>query len=92
MKLSVIVPIYNMQNFIRQSILCLKSQDIQDVEFLLINDGSTDDTLRKMEALCSGDKCFKIFTKKIKVMVILVILVFLMPLEITLVSLNRMTA
>ena len=64
MKISIIVPIYNMQNFIRQSITCLKSQDINDVEYLLINDGSTDDTLSNIEALCSGDTRFKIFTKK----------------------------
>ena len=48
MKISVIVPIYNMEKFISRAIQCLKIQDEQNIEFLLINDGSKDSTLSIM--------------------------------------------
>ena len=62
MKISVIVPIYNMEKFIFQTISCLKNQDESNLEFLLVNDGSTDSTLSLMQELCAGDSRFHIFT------------------------------
>ena len=62
MKISVIVPIYNMENFIARTISCLKAQDEPNLEFLLVNDGSTDSTLSLMQEMCAGDARFHIFT------------------------------
>ena len=61
MKISVIVPIYNMEKFISRAIQCLKIQDEQNIEFLLINDGSKDSTLSIMRELTAGDTRFQIF-------------------------------
>ena len=61
MKISVIVPIYNMEHFILQTIKCLKEQDEKNIEFILINDGSTDNSLKIIKSLCSEDKRFRIF-------------------------------
>jgi len=52
MKISVIVPIYNREKFISGAISCLKAQDDPDLEFLLIDDGSTDATSQIMRELC----------------------------------------
>lgn len=51
-KVSVIVPVYNAQPYLRQALDSLMSQTYGDLEFLLINDGSTDgslDVLREYE-------------------------------------------
>lgn len=64
MKISVIVPIYNMEDFIEQTIKCLMEQDDTNIEFLLINDGSTDETLNIMKNICENDKRFRIFSIK----------------------------
>lgn len=61
MKISVIVPIYNMEKFIIQTITCLKEQNENNIEFLLINDGSTDNSLKIINSLCDKDKRFRIF-------------------------------
>jgi len=43
--ISVIVPIYNMEQYLDRSIKSLLNQSFSDVEILLINDGSTDKSL-----------------------------------------------
>ncbi len=60
--ISVIVPIYNMEKFILRTVNCLKRQDIQDIEYLMINDGSTDRTLELMTEAISDDSRFRIIT------------------------------
>ena len=45
MKYSVIVPIYNMEKYLEECIKSVLSQNRNDVELILINDGSKDDSL-----------------------------------------------
>lgn len=44
-KLSIIVPVYNVQNRLPKCIDSLQSQTYSNIEIILINDGSTDDSL-----------------------------------------------
>lgn len=44
MKLSIIVPIYNVALYLRKCVDSLLVQDISDYEIILVNDGSTDDS------------------------------------------------
>ena len=44
MKLSIIVPIYNVAPFLRKCVDSLLAQDISDYEIILVDDGSTDDS------------------------------------------------
>lgn len=44
-KISVIVPVYNAQNFIGKCIESILNQTYQNLEIILINDGSSDDSL-----------------------------------------------
>lgn len=43
-KVSVIVPIYNVENYIEKCLQSLVNQTLQDIEIILVNDGSQDDS------------------------------------------------
>ena len=43
-KVSVIVPIYNTEKFLRKCIESIVNQTLQEIEIILINDGSTDNS------------------------------------------------
>lgn len=43
-KVSIIVPIYNVQDYLRRCVESLVNQTLQDIEIILINDGSPDDS------------------------------------------------
>jgi glycosyltransferase involved in cell wall biosynthesis len=49
MKLSIIVPVYNVLPYIRQCVDSLLNQTIGDFEIILIDDGSTDGTAKVLE-------------------------------------------
>ena len=42
MKVSIIVPVYNVENYLRRCIDSLVNQTLKDIEIILVNDGSTD--------------------------------------------------
>ena len=44
MKISVIVPVYNVENYLEKCLNSLVNQTLQEIEILVINDGSTDDS------------------------------------------------
>lgn len=66
MKLSVIIPAYNVQDYIIKCLDSLRSQNYDDVEFLIIDDGSTDDTARRVKEYLKkiNDARFKYFRKQ----------------------------
>ena len=41
-KVSVIVPVYNVENYLKRCVDSLTQQSLADIEILLIDDGSTD--------------------------------------------------
>lgn len=63
-KFSVVVGMYNLENRIQKCIESLHSQDFEDAEFILVDDGSTDNTVREAQALESlKDSRFTLLTK-----------------------------
>ena len=44
-KVSVILPVYNAQSYLRESIDSILAQSFEDFELIIVNDGSTDDSL-----------------------------------------------
>ena len=42
MKISVIVPVYNVENYLEKCLASLVHQSLQEIEIIVINDGSTD--------------------------------------------------
>ena len=62
-KISVIVPVYNVEKYLRQCLDSILSQTYQNLEILIINDGSTDGSdviCREYEA---KDESIRYFTK-----------------------------
>ena len=45
MKISVILPVYNSEKYIRKSVESVLNQTFSDFELIIVNDGSTDDTI-----------------------------------------------
>lgn len=46
MKVSIIIPAYNIENYIGRCIESCINQTVHEIEIIVINDGSTDNTLK----------------------------------------------
>ena len=57
-KVSVIVPIMNVENYLKQALDSLAAQTLEEMEFILINDGSTDGSLAIMQEYAERDRRF----------------------------------
>lgn len=62
--ISIIVPIYNGELFLNQCIESIINQTYKDLEIILINDGSTDETLTICKEYQRQDNRIKIFSQK----------------------------
>ena len=60
--ISIIVPIYNAEKFIKKCVDSLLNQTKKEIEIILINDGSTDNTLKILKEY--KDKRIKLFSNK----------------------------
>lgn len=60
MKLSVIIPCYNVASFIGRVLMCLVNQSLTDIEIICINDKSTDGTLDALRGWEQGDLRIKV--------------------------------
>ncbi len=49
MKISVVVPVYNSEKYLRQCLDSLTGQTFKDMEIICVNDGSTDDSQEILE-------------------------------------------
>ena len=63
-KLSVIVPCYNVSNYVSKSISSLCEQTLKEIEVIAINDGSTDNTLEVLNSLAKKYTNLKVIDKK----------------------------
>ncbi len=61
--ISIIVPMYNVEKYIRRCILSLKSQTYTDIEVLLVDDGSSDNTVKICKESFQDDPRFIIYQK-----------------------------
>lgn len=62
-KLSIIVPIYNIENYIEECVNSIIRQDYHNYELLLIDDGSTDDSGIKCDEIGKNDNRIKVIHK-----------------------------
>ena len=60
MRFSVIVPMYQAQDFLQKCLHSIAVQSFTDFEALLVDDGSTDDTYAIAEAFAAGDRRFRV--------------------------------
>lgn len=62
MFISVIVPIFNAEKTIRECVDSLLIKNRKDIEIILVNDGSTDDSLKICQKLSARDSRIKVLT------------------------------
>ena len=66
MLLSIILPCYNVERFITNTLNMLISQDLYDCEIIVVNDGSKDDTLRIAKEIAEKVSCIKLINQENK--------------------------
>lgn len=53
---SIVIPLYNGSNYVAQAIDCALAQTYQNIEIIVVNDGSTDEGAGRRVCLSYGDK------------------------------------
>lgn len=64
--ISVILPVYNGEKFLRESIESILNQTYENFEFIIINDGSTDGSLKIINEYASKDPRIKVISRENK--------------------------
>ena len=64
MKILVIVPAYNSEQFIGETLENLLNQTLKDIEVIVVNDGSTDGTQNIIDEYCKKSDIFKSYIKE----------------------------
>lgn len=62
-KISVIIPAYNAERFIAETIQSVLNQTFQDFELIVLNDGSKDKTPEIVQEFCNKDERVKLINK-----------------------------
>ena len=63
-KVSVIVPVYNMEQYLRECLDSIVLQTLSEIEIIVINDGSTDHSLDILREYKTVDHRFRIINKE----------------------------
>ena len=63
-KVSVIIPAYNVEEYIQKSIDSILNQTFKDLEIIVVNDGSTDGTLNAIRRICENNRNVVLIDKK----------------------------
>ena len=63
MKVSIIIPIYNVEKYLRQCLDSIINQTLTDLEIICINDGSKDSSPQILEEYAQKDERIKIINK-----------------------------
>ena len=64
-KVAIIVPIYNVENYLSHCLDSLLKQTYSNLVFVLINDGSSDKSVEIAKSYCLNNSCFILIDKKI---------------------------
>lgn len=65
-KVSVILPVYNVGKYLRQSLDSLINQTLKEIEIICVNDGSVDDSYEILEEYKAKDNRIKVIHKENK--------------------------
>jgi Glycosyl transferase family 2 len=64
MKVSVLMPAYNASQYIRAAVFSILTQTHQDLELIIIDDGSTDGTTEILQDIASSDRRVKLTVRE----------------------------
>src|ERR1039457_740108 len=59
-RISVLMAVYNVEAFVAEALASIQTQTCSDIEVVVVDDGSTDGTLRIVEQIASSDTRIKI--------------------------------
>lgn len=63
-KVSIIVPIFNVEKYLKECLDSLANQTLEDIEIICVNDGSTDNSPQILQEYESKDKRIKVINKE----------------------------
>ena len=63
-KISVIIPVYNAETFLPRTIDSILSSSMTDIEIILVDDGSTDDSLKICNRYAKNFPCISVIQQK----------------------------
>lgn len=63
-KVSIIVPVYNAEKYLKKGLESLKKQTLKNIEIICINDGSKDNSLKILQEFAVNDNRFKIIDQQ----------------------------
>lgn len=63
-KVSVIIPVYNVEKYLAQCLDSVCAQTLKDIEIICVNDGSTDGSAKILDEYAKKDARIRIITKK----------------------------
>lgn len=61
--ISVVIPVYNCESYIGEALKSVQTQNVQDLEIIVVNDGSTDGTLSVAESFAERDRRIRIISQ-----------------------------
>ena len=62
-KVSVIIPVYNTEEYVEEAVRSIMNQTLMEIEIIIIDDGSTDNSLTIIEKLASEDNRIQYFSQ-----------------------------
>ncbi len=62
-KVSVIIPVFNTEKYVREAVESMMNQTLQELEIIIINDGSTDNSLQVVERLAVTDHRIQVYSQ-----------------------------
>lgn len=63
-RVSVIMPVYNARRYLAKSVESILNQTLRDLEFIVIDDGSTDDSLRILRQFEGQDERVRVISRR----------------------------
>lgn len=63
-KISIFLPIYNKERYLKRSIMSIQRQSLKEIEIIPVNDGSTDNSLKILKEFAKKDSRIKIINNK----------------------------
>ncbi|HJA66517.1 MAG TPA: glycosyltransferase [Candidatus Mediterraneibacter cottocaccae] len=65
-RVSIIVPVYNAEKYLAKCLKSLVAQTLKSIEFICVNDGSTDTSLKILQEFCEKDSRFLLISTENK--------------------------
>ena len=63
-KVSVIIPVYNVEKYLRECLESVVNQTLKDIEIICVNDGSTDSSALILDEYARNDNRIKVYTQE----------------------------